>query len=88
MFITVPIVCIAEDLEDAELKHIRDTFVKLNIAVDDFQENKTEIRYGCINPEYITCYYPANDKSKTLVELVGGTNILVKLTFADFNKML
>lgn len=87
MFITVPIVCIAEDLDDAELKNIRETFERCNIAVADFQE-ETEIRYGDVNTEYITCYYPANDKSKTLVELAGGTNILVKLTFADFRLAL
>ena len=89
MFITVPIVCIAEDMEDAELSNIKELFDRLSIHIPENGEKpKTEIRFGDINTEFVAMYYPANNVGKTLVEMTSGKCIIVNLALNDFRELM
>jgi hypothetical protein len=82
-WITVPIVCIADDVEADELRKANEQLERLDLPVRELPEPQIEIRKGRMNTNHIIVYYPANDPERTIVEC-GTKHYSIALPLADF----
>lgn len=70
-WITVPVICIIEDLEADQIRQANVILENLNLPLKELPPPETEIRQGELNTNHIVLYYPSNDPNKTIVECVN-----------------
>lgn len=88
MWITVPIVCIIEDIEADQIREANVILENLSLPLKAVPEPQTELREGELNTKLIVTYYPSHNAKKTIVECVGGSSYSVALPKAELKELI